>query len=170
MMLKLIGAAIIISGCGGFGFALAINYGMQERLLHDLIRAIEIMGNELRYRLTPLPKLCEITACSVREPLKSFLFDLSDELNKRKSPDVLSCVRSALARSRISKGNVREILVELGTTLGMYDLEGQESGLKRIQQICIREENEYRIHYKERTRCYKTLGLCSGIAIAILFL
>lgn len=170
MTTKLIGAVIIISGCGGFGILLTINYKRQEQLLNHMIKALEIMGNELRFRLTPLPYLCVIVSKSVSNPLKTFFLDLSYELNKRKEPDVLSCIRCVLAKSKIPEGKTREILVELGGTLGMYDLEGQEKGLQRIQKMCIMEADEYRLHYKDRTRCYKTLGICTGAAISILFL
>ena len=166
---KLIGSLLIISGCGGFGFAMAFQYGRQEKLLISLIRALELMSTELRYRLTPLPGLCRTSGTSVGGAVGRVFRDLADELERRSSPDALSCMRAVLGRSKIPPGPARLLLAQLGGSLGTYDLDGQEKGLDRIRKLCKAELDEYRLHYRERTRCYKTLGLCAGIAMAIIF-
>jgi len=166
---RFLGALLIIFGCGGFGFAMANNYRRQEKMLISLIRALELMGTELRYRLTPLPKLCKMTADSVGGAVGHVFGDLADELERRTSPDALSCMRAVLGKSKIPQGPARLLLAQLGDSLGTNDLDGQEKGLDRIRNLCKAELDEYRMHYHERTRCYKTLGLCGGIALAIIF-
>ena len=58
MELKLLGAILIVAGCGGYGFSLCTRYRKRERALSDLVRALDRMECELQYRLTPLPELC----------------------------------------------------------------------------------------------------------------
>ena len=166
---KIIGSLLIVSGCGGFGFAVAFQYRRQEKMLMGLIHALELMSTELRYRLTPLPSLCRMTGTSVGGAVGRLFLDLAKELERRASPDALSCMRAVLGRSKIPPGPARLLLAQLGGSLGTCDMDGQEKGLERIRKLCKAELDEYRLHYRERTRCYKTLGMCAGIAIAIIF-
>ena len=46
------GAALVIAGCGGFGFSIASGYKREEGILRQLLRALNYMEWELQYRLT----------------------------------------------------------------------------------------------------------------------
>ena len=62
MSIKLIGAALIIAGCDGVGFSMAAAHRREESALRQLIGALDYMGCELQYHLTPLPELCRSAA------------------------------------------------------------------------------------------------------------
>ena len=71
MNIRWFGAVAIIVGCGGFGFRMAAIQRKQEKELRDLVTALDILSNELRYRLSPLPELCSMVAKSLSLPMRA---------------------------------------------------------------------------------------------------
>lgn len=170
MEFRWLGAIMIIAGCGGYGFSLAARYRQQERTLSELINALERMECELQYRMTPLPELCRMAAQDTSGILRKIFASLARELEERIMPDATSCMHSATARYSISSKALRLILVELGQSLGRFDLSGQLKGLASVRRKCLMELDNLGKNRSERLRCYQTLGLCAGAALAILFL
>ena len=165
-MIRLIGACCIVTGCGGFGFAMAAANRREEAELVRLISALEYMSCELSYRMTPLAALCRGAA---RGGLVGrFLTELASELERGTAPDVQVCVRAVLVRLQPQR-LLRRHLGELGATLGRFDLPGQLRGL----ETAIRSAEDALRHFREgaegRRRSWQTLGLCAGAAMAILF-
>ena len=95
----MLGAMIVILGCGGFGWHLAAAYRREERILRQLMAALDYMGCELQYRMTPLPELCRQAAAQHNGCLGETLKLLSQELESQISPDVERCMSAALAGS-----------------------------------------------------------------------
>ena len=169
MILKLIGAAFVVFGCGGVGFRMAANQRQEERDLRKLIGALDYMECELQYRLTPLPSLCKQVAKECAGKVGSIFLALSEEMEAQNSDDTASCMTVALSRNDGLTPVIREIFTLLGSSIGRFDMEGQLKGLESVRQECRRRltllENERDV----RLRSYQTLGLCAGAALAILF-
>ena len=170
MSIKIIGAALIIAGCGGVGFSMAASHRKEEKALRQLIRALDYMGCELQYRLTPLPELCRCAASESGGAVSQALINLASELESQVSPDAPSCMNAALSRTAGLPSAARKNLQLLGTSLGQFDLQGQLTGLEAARKHCRRELEELSRDRDVRLRSYQTLGLCAGSALAILFL
>lgn len=168
--MKWIGAMLILIGCGGFGFTLAASHRKAEDALRCLINALDYMECELQFHLTPLPQLCRQTASQCRGNVRMLFTQLAQELEDQIAPDVKSCMGAALARSGELPSQVRNALLEMGQTLGRFDLQGQLHGLEATRQLCRRELEQLTNNRDTRLRSYQTLGLCAGAALAILFL
>lgn len=164
------GAALIISGCGSFGFSIATNHKRQERYFQQILCLLQFMESELQYHLTPLPELCQQAGYEVKGPLRSIFCDLSRELNWQYSPDVRSCMCLALKRSKGLPARVHRVLVQLGNSLGRYDLPGQLQGIDAVKNTCNAELIKLGKDRDSRLRSYQTLGLCVGAAMVILFI
>ena len=52
---KWIGAVLIISACGGFGFSLICTHRREEATLRSLASALDYMVSELHFKATPNP-------------------------------------------------------------------------------------------------------------------
>ena len=167
-MLRLMGAGCIVAGGGAFGFAMAAASRREEGQLRQLLGALEYLSCELSYRLTPLPNLCRGAAEGRGGAVYEFFLMLARELERQEEADVQGCVRSILDRMELP-ASLRRILIELGQTLGRFDLPGQLKGL----ELGIRETEQalrtIRDGAPERRRSWQTLGLCVGAALAILF-
>lgn len=170
MSYKWVGAILVIVGCGGFGFAIAANHKREERLLRQLIQALQFMECELQYRLTPLPELCRLTGKEVSGILRNVFLNLARELDWQVSPDACSCMSAALKLTPDLPVSLRKLLLQLGHTLGRFDFPGQIQGLQVVRAACGESLKKLSKDRDVRLRSYQTLGLCAGAALAILFM
>lgn len=167
---KWIGAILIIAGCGGYGFLIAAGKRREERLLYQLENILQFMENELNYRLTPLPELCRKSAGEANGTLCTVFLNLFRELSWQKLPDAGSCMYAAIQRSGDIPAKVRRLLVQLGHTLGRFDLDGQIQGIQSVRKRCEEALTSLRSNREERLRSYQTLGICAGSALAIILI
>lgn len=170
MNIRILGALLVIAGCGSFGLKVAANHIYQEKTLRCFVRALDYMECELRYRLTPLPVLCEQTGQICNGVVREFFLDLSQEMEAQISPDVECCIEAVLSRRAGLPKATYEAIVLLGQSMGKFDLEGQLKGLDAVRQNCRRRLDELTHNKDSRIRSYQTLGLCTGAALAILFI
>jgi len=170
MIYKILGAVLVIVGCGGFGFKMAAAHMKEERSLRQLIAILDFMECELQYRLTPLPSLCRQAASEGKGPLSQLFLWLARELEAQISPDVGRCMDAALSKVGDIPGLTGEILRTLGRSMGRFDIDGQLKGLDSVRQDCRRNLESLNRNRDVRLRSYQTLGLCAGAAMAILFI
>ena len=167
---KLLGAAFVVAACAGFGFSLAAGYRREIHGFRQIIAALNFMEWELQYRHTPLPELCHCAAREVDRSLGTVLKNLGTELERRSCPDVSSCMQIALKTCPELPKVVTDILEHLGHALGRYDLPGQLQELHALRDLCTQKLNAWTENSRQRIRSYQTLGLCAGIALAILMI
>ena len=170
MRYKWIGALLIIAGCSGYGFAIAAGKRKEEKLMWQLLEILQYMEQELRYRLTPLPELCRLAAGKTTGILSVVFLNLYRELNWQTLPDAGSCMYAAIQRSGDLPARVRRLLVQLGHTLGKFDLVGQLQGIQSVRQRCKDTLESTRKNRDEQIRSYQTLGICAGTALAIILI
>ena len=170
MEYRWIGATLLVVGCGGVGFRMASVEGKALKELRWLIQVIHYMENELRYRLTPLPRLCAGAAGCAGGEIEAVFSRMALELESQISPNASCCMTAALAVSSRLSRQAEELLTSLGSILGEFDLDGQLNGLEAVRQDCQRIVNELERDHPQRLRTYRTLGLCAGAALVILFL
>lgn len=169
MSLKWIGAILVVAGCGGVGFLMAFQYRRELRMLRQLEKVLEYMAYELKCRQIPLPQLIKTAADRTNGALRGCLEGLSGELESQISPDAISCMRVALSKTKELPKRVLACLELMGSTLGVFDLDGQLAGFASVQAECNRCILEMENGKEQRLRSYQTLGLCAGAALAILF-
>lgn len=170
MNYRWIGAILVMIGCGSYGFSMASRCRLEEQMLRHLGRIAEYMKNELQYSLTPLPELCRASAGEATGQLRKLFLCLGYALDRQMLPDVNSCMQVTVDQYPELPRSVKRILLQMGRTLGAYDLSGQVNELKSIQHDCERELNVMESNRDMRLRNYRTLGLCTGAALAILFI
>ena len=168
MNVKLIGAVFIIFGCSVFGFSLCYGWKREEESLRQLISKLDFMQCELQYRLTPLPDLCRQVSDESKDKLSIFFVNLADELESKLLPDVSDCVKSAMGKVPELPKRTARALELLGSSLGRFDIEGQIRGLEGVRTYCRGELESMAANREGKLRCYQTLGVCGGAALAIL--
>lgn len=167
---KWIGAILIMASCSGCGFAIAAGKRREEQLLYQLIGILQFLEADLQYRLTPLPELCRLAAGETRGILRTVFLNLYRELKWQKLPDAGSCMYAAIQRSGEIPPKVRRLLVQLGHTLGRFDLPGQLQGIQSVRKRSEETLDTIRKNRDERLRSYQTLGICAGAALAIILI
>lgn len=168
-MIRLLGAAMLVAGCGGFGFSLASAQRREARMLHRLISVLQEMEWELKYRMTELPELCSLAADASSGSLRCVFRELGEKLRRREVLDISACFNDILERRDLPK-YVRRNLKQLGACLGRFDLEGQVQGLEAVRCQCRQDLARLQENGPQRMRNYQILALCAGAALAILFI
>lgn len=169
MNIKWIGAALIVVGCGGFGFLTAQLYNRQIRDLRSLEEVIRWMICELEFRQTPLPQLVRDGAAKCAGSIREVLTQLAQTLEAQVAPDAAACMESVLRKCILYHGSAEEHLRKLGRSLGEFDLQGQISSMQAVLADCRTDIDAFEKDRPQRVRSYQTLGLCAGAALAILF-
>lgn len=167
--IKFIGAIMVIIVCGGFGFQIAAEHIREEKMLREFVRVIDFMECELQYRLTALPELCRQGAGQCKGILNQIFLHLTEELENQVSPDVSCCVQAVLAETKNIPPITAQMMKQLGLSLGRFDIDGQLRGLEALRHETERNLTLLCEGKEQRLRSYQTLGLCTGVALVILF-
>ena len=170
MTIKMIGALLIIAGCGGIGFALCLNHKRQEEALTQLIHSLQWMRCELNYRMTPLPELCRGAAGAAKGIIGQFFETFALELEQQFTPDAITCMQAAIRSLPELPEVVSERLMTLGTSLGQFDLQGQLLAIESAQLQCQKDLTAFNQDKEIKLRNYRVIGLCAGIAMVLLFI
>ena len=166
---KILGAVLIITGCGAFGYAQSVSYRKEEQLLRQFIAALDYMQCELQYRMTPLPELCRQTAAEGKGLISRFFGNLAEEMERQVQPCVSDCVVVAISGIGPIPNRLLESFHRFGNSLGRFDVAGQIKDLEFVRTNCRDEVNRMSENRDTRLRGYQTLGLCAGAALAIIF-
>lgn len=170
MIGKMIGASCVMVACGGYGFSLAHRHIMLLRMLHQLHKILDRMEWEMQYRFRTMPDLCRLISAEEKGILGELFFHLAIELENQIQPDVRRCMLCAMESLPSLPDSVKFVLDDLGKELGRYDLRGQLDGIERARQRVAASIRELELSKDQRIRGYKTLGLCAGAALIILFI
>lgn len=171
-MLKLIGMILVVASSSAVGFGFAANIRAQSRQLGALLSALAYMKNEISYRLTPLPELFYLLGKSSPAPIGSLFSSCAQALMQNPSASVQGVVRSALSQTpqlAITQ-QTRQTLLELALSLGKFDAAGAASALELAQTRLRQELMVLDSHRRERCRSYQTIGVCAGLALAVILL
>lgn len=168
-MLKWVGAACVIIGCGVWGFCVAERMRRQERELRQLLQALEYLYSTLMYHQSPLPDLLSGAASAVGGTIGRVLQELKEQLLLQELSNAGQCMSAALVRRSVMQ-ETRQVLMLLGTSLGQFDLSGQQAALEAVRAECNRRLNVLCTGLEQKVRSYRILGLCAGGALAILLL
>lgn len=170
MTLRLIGALVICLGSSCLGFSAAGSVKRSAKTLRQLKQALEMMRCEVSYTLTPIARICEII-CSSSEGEVRCLFEKLTDVYSRPLPEnedwakklTASCLKSIPAQPQ-------DAMTELISSFGRF---GAAEQLRLIdltlEKLCAAAEQQ-EAEKQQRCRCYQSLGICTGLAVAILVL
>lgn len=168
-MIRWIAGALLVAGCGGFGFSLTAAHRRETWQLRQLIGCLQEMEWELKYRMTELPELCRVGADATGGDLKQIFRELAEKLERREATEISGCLNGILMQRNLPRSLTRN-LRQLGKSLGRFDLEGQIEGLQLVRQQCRKDLRILEEGSTQRLRSCQTLALCAGIALAILLI
>lgn len=171
-MIRMIGAALVVlsSGAVGFGFARAVK--LQCAQLEGLLWALDTMQSEMSARLTRWRSFSRGFAPAGRRMSRLFL----------RKPEG-RCLRSLTARCRVcfKRGFQQargfrpgdesvQALYGLSLNLGRFDLESQLAAIERTKASVTAALLALQGQKRARCRSYETIGICAGLALAVMLL
>lgn len=170
MIIKLFGAILILLGCGLFGIMCASSYRKEIKTLGGFIDLINAVSCELQYKASKLQDVFAGLSDAMKSPISDFCRILSSEFESQVQPCVPECIYAALAKCQNIPRSTERHIVQMGLTLGRFDLDGQLSELNAVRKEAESALTELRSQQEMKTRNIKTLALCAGAAIVILFI
>lgn len=170
MILKLLASALVIAGCGSVGFSMCNNYQKELDSLEDLIRCLEWMILELNFRMPPLGQLCMDASQEAKGKVQSVLNRFAKEMDEKISPNLAQCMAVAIAETQDIPEMLCKHLKDLGSSVGVFDIEGQVVALQAVLERCKQDYLFLSNEKEHRLRNYKTFGICAGVALVIILL
>ena len=170
--MRMAGIVLIVLSAGTMGFRIAHSLRKRCRLLRQLLSALQLLKQEIGCCATPLPQAFALMAVSSDGSLEKLFSAMAREMDKNRWTTPLAAMRKALTLvPELPEGDpAAQILLELAARLGKYDLESQLQGIDlaalRLGEELGRAEQER----STKSKTYQTLGICTGLAVAILLM
>lgn len=167
-MIKMLGAVFIIVGCSAVGFIMAGNLSHEITAVRNLIANLEYWKNAIGYHHTTLPELCMLSHTMDKTVIGDYFRKLGEQLDKLGEIDATQCTVNALSLCPEMPHSCRILLQTLGRGLGKFDMDGQLHEIDAVLEDARNTLSTLLSSHDSRLKCYKTLGICTGVAIAIL--
>lgn len=172
MLLKIIGVTIILITSTGIGYKMAEKLEGRLRDLRSFGLGLQILEREIAFLSSSLPDA--MIKISYIKGNASAIFRECGEILKEKQG---YCVQEAwemafdrLYRDTFLEDEDRMILIELGKSLGAYDIENQTQNIKNISSQLQIQEQKAEVNIEKNSKLYKSLGALAGLAIVIVLL
>ena len=166
-MMKLIGSIFILASCTGLGFSKSSEMQAHLNELEELKKIFYLLKSELQYTRAPFAEVFQKIGQKTREPFQSWLLDLCDRLDKKRSGmfwDIwCSSIEEHLKCCRLKEDEIDE-------------LKNAGKNLEYIESLDLFiEQMEYRIKhtresYRTKRKLCQSLGIMGGIFLVILLL
>lgn len=168
-MLKLIGVIFVVVGSTGTGITMAWGVKRALETARQFRAALERMKNEIACNRTALPELMALLA-SEGDRLSPLFTQMAEQLHLRREASVYAIVRKCLNAVPPLPVEVARILLDLAPGLGQYDVQCQLYALDLASTQTQALIDRFQSEQKGRVKSYCTLGLCAGLALAIMLL
>ncbi len=170
-MLKLLGGLLIMAGALWCGVSAVERLRRRVRVLEDLRASLVWLSEELTFRRSPLPKLLEQLARERSGPVELFYREALAGLSQDPEGGLQQSWRRAMVlQLDFLREEERQVLVEVGKTLGRYDAGAQAQVLaqaaRRLETIRAQAGEEAR----GLGRVYTALSLAAGAALVLMLL
>lgn len=169
MPVRILGATLTVISCAFFGFRVSWEYLGRLRFLRQLLDVLDEMENRLSFQCSPLPELVQAAAERGKGEVYRLLKAFADALENHAFADAAGCMRFVLDAENPDTFR-RRLLMQLGRSLGRFDLEGQKRELEKLREIVRREILKMEQSQPETLRTWRILGIYGGIALAVLLL
>ena len=167
--MKLMGIVIIVASAGSVGFGIASSLKKRCALLRKLLSALQILKNEITFCATPLPQAFALIAASMDGMTARVFSAAAKDMDRRRWLTPQAALEKALEQESVD-AQLRDTLCSLGAGLGKYDRDEQARTIDltqlRLEELLRNAERERSV----RSKTYETLGICAGLALAILLI
>lgn len=172
-MLNLIGAIFVIFSGTMIGFYQANQYINRPRQIRQMIHALQRLETEIHYGYTPLPDALEKISKMISHPIGSIFHDIKNQLIDNLGTTVMmawqECFQNHWKKTSF-KNTEKEMILQVGSTLGISDREDQIKHLRlAISQLQSEEEMAKEDQYRY-AKMWRSLGMLIGVLVVIIML
>ncbi len=168
-MIRILGAVLVACGASWCGIRTALSVRSALAALNELQTVLETMESEIRFRRLPLPELFRSCAGSCRTQLAGVFARAAEHMEQDAACSAEYAVLTAGRPETLPK-DAFSVLCILARSLGRSDLDGQLNAISLARARLGRLIEELSRGQAARCRSYCALGVCAGLAIAILLI
>jgi len=171
-MIKLIGAAFIITGTAIWGFLSVLKLRARVRSLSAIISALEIMKSEVCDRLTPMPEIFELMSSEATQPAERLFLNAQEKMSLLGSRSFSSIWQQSVKDTTelLLTQPEETVLCELGMSLGKYDVFEQKRAFEhaswRMKAFLKRAEDDRDAY----SRVNAFMGVAAGVFAVIVLI
>ena len=170
-MIRLLGAALLMAGCGGLGLSAVNRLDSRVRDLRELSAGLEILRRELGWRLSPLPEALEAAAGGTHERAARFFAFCAQGSKQLDGTPFRTLWNNGLEQCtlRLSRED-RALLEQLGQVLGRYDGDSQRQAVENVLASLGRQQAQAEDDRRRLGRVYGVLGLTAGLFLTLVLI
>jgi stage III sporulation protein AB len=171
MLLKLIGASLILFAGTLIGFLQAARFADRPKQIRQLASALQRLETEIVFGRTPLPDALAHTAANAGQPVGSLFRAVADELSATDGRSFQECWDAAMRRvwpTTSMRAPELTVTLRLGSILGMSDKEDQLKHLRLAAVQLKAEEDAARDDQAKYEKMSRSLGLLLAALVVIL--
>lgn len=172
-MFKLIAIILLFSISTYIGFYIGETYKRRSENLNEIQKAITMLNTEVVFANTPLPQALFNISEKISKPLADIFYGISEKLQRGEAISVYAGFSDnyEIYKNEIYYSNSDlNIIKDFFKSLGESGVFGQERmfaiTLENLRMNYLEAEKEA----KANTKMYRTLGICTGAILAIIFI
>lgn len=170
-MIRTVGFICIVLGAGATGYCMAADVRRKEEQLQQLLMALTYMKGEIEFMLKPLGEVCfEISNRCTCKHLRETFLSVSKSIGNAPGRPAGQQMRRALSGNVYLEYGTKEILFDLFSCLGRQDVYAQVRAIAAAERRVEASLEQLQREKTERKRSYRVLGLCAGLAIAVILI
>lgn len=170
-MIRLMGAILLVAGCGAVGLCAVGRLDGRVRDLRELMGGLETLQRELGWRLSPLPKAMEMAARETHGRTAQFFELCTQGMEHLNGVPFQNVWQNGLEQCSLRlEQEDRVILEQLGSVLGRYDADTQRQALENALTQLERQQTKAAEDRQRLGRVYGVLGMTVGLFVVILLI
>ncbi|MBP2642278.1 MAG: spoIIIAB [Firmicutes bacterium] len=173
MWIKLIGCLLVIISSAWTGFSLAERYNKRPREIRQLIACIASLGSHIYYVSLPLAEALERASQIAEGPVRELFQQTALHIHTTGWLSAGQAFQKALGETSeklaLNKPE-QEILLVLAAILGTVDQSEQQKQLELAMNELEKVHKEAIAARDQNVKMYRYLGVCVGLATAILLI
>jgi len=166
--MKVIGMVFVILAASSVGFSMSSSIRRDRLLLLQLQHALQLLRNEIAFCGTPLPQTFALMAANCTGYLERVFSEVAKQMDKHRWMSPSAVMEQVLSGQRDTV--VSDILKELAAGLGDYDVQSQLISVRTADERAATSLQRTEQEGSTTARIYETLGICSGLSVAILLI
>lgn len=172
-MFKFIAMLILFAISTYIGFYIGETYKQRSLNLNEFQKAIRLLNTEVVFANTPLPEALFNISEKIEKPLSDMFYNISEKL---RCGEAVSVYDGYCSTYKIYKDHVHlnksdlNIIGDFFKSLGESGIFGQEKVFNITMDSLRMNYLEAEKEAKANTKMYRTLGLCTGAILVILFI
>lgn len=168
-MVKWIGAVLVAAASLLAGAGSRQSLRQRVAVRRSLALALELLQGEMELRMPPVGELFQTVGRQVESPVGMILTRAGLEMELVPGRPPVTALRIASEGGPLDREE-QALLLQLGTSLGRYDLTGQGRALAVFRDRAARLSSQAEEILRGRARASMTAAVCGGLALIIILL